>query len=424
MLKLSDNRITVYFNTHVIRYFNSLSEKSEQYNLSVYQLLQTTLKQPKPYLSPEKVFSESAILWLDIVDPTENELLELAQLTSLNQINVDDLFEVNRYTDKYNYFSEYLFLELQNNPHSTCTEKEFFFDKYETTTFYILNPSLLVTIRGKANTVYRDELINIIEESPFSSKTSLSPEYLLFLLINSNLQDLYKAVNSAEIELDSIENMLSEISKEDQLIFFKNVFVIGAKIKTLIRNLRLKPTLIKKLLHDFKTRLTFNLSANSNLLQKKSLDTHQEALQIPLIINYYLDIKNSIYGLRALHDDAHSLLTRCNRFNHVLSDSYNYYLSTLLLESDQRRLAAFSILQNFSQIFGLSALSSILLQLFGTNVNIPFGVNQSNGEKNFKYNIQYLPFIFILVISLAIPISIYFKLGSSKKPNDQSDKIN
>ncbi len=301
-----------------------------------------------------KTLKEGGITWIDIENPTRREINQLMEEYPFHSLHLEDSL-LNAQLPIFEKEDEYIFL-LLNIPNVNGGEKKVITDQIG----IFVGKNYLITVHS-SHTPESRQLFDECENNPLqrSAYFKHSSGYLLYVVIERYLRDLFVVVEEITIELDEIEDLVFDARNSDG-------FRIGQLRQKIIR---LKRTIgpLKNVLDD--------LAGNVNEFTGENLS------------RYYRNISKMITRLAELIEESRETIE-------VYKDA-DFTGSTAKTNK---------ILAMLTIIFTLTIPATVIGTFFGMNIPLPGGSEVGA----WQFFGTYTTFLVLLVFSL-VPAFILFR---------------
>lgn len=151
----------------------------------------------------------NAVFWLDIIEPTPDELHHLSQTLDLHELAVEDAFK-GMQRPKIDHYDSHLFINLY---HANYNEKAKALNTVEMSLF--VTKRGLVTIRSTGDF----DMSAVTKRWDESSELSDGGvDYLLWGLLDVVVDSYFDVIQELDMELEELESMMFEEKRNNRLI--------------------------------------------------------------------------------------------------------------------------------------------------------------------------------------------------------------
>ena len=151
----------------------------------------------------------NAVFWLDIIEPTPDELHHLSQTLDLHELAVEDAFK-GMQRPKIDHYDSHLFINLY---HANYNEKAKALNTVEMSVF--VTKRGLVTIRSTGDF----DMSAVTKRWDESSELSDGGvDYLLWGLLDVVVDSYFDVIQELDMELEELESMMFEEKRNNRLI--------------------------------------------------------------------------------------------------------------------------------------------------------------------------------------------------------------
>lgn len=299
--------------------------------------------------------SSDNVEWLDIEDPTQEDILALARRYPFHPLNLEDCLSKRQLTRVEDHQS-HVFILL----HFPSLSQKGLVVRDQVTIF--VGETYVVSLHGSDLPLPKEMAQGLNRDDDLRASTTKSSAYLAYAIIDKLVDGIFPLLDKFRNDLDSIEDE----------VFDERVSAAGAinRIRRQIADLRRIVLPMRRTLTDSSARLgkyaTKDLSA------------------------YFKDILDHV-------DKVHETLEEMKETIEIYKDT-NFILTT---DQTNRVLAVLTI------IFTLSIPATVVGAIYGMNVPLPWG----NGENPPTFLGPYTTFIFLLA-AMALPSALmawYFR---------------
>ena len=281
--------------------------------------------------------------WLDIRDPTHDDLLFLESRLRIHPLTIEDI-QLYEAREKCEVYDDYLFLSVQ-----LLDEDEFYGQlrgpleeagKYEATPvspncYLLVFTNCLVSIHSVPLPFLPQILTRRIQL--VDAKTPLSGDWLAYIMLDEVVDDFTRQVSLLQLEVDAIEDLTLSLGRFDQMDMLRRVYQAHRRTTILSRLIQPKIDIIR-------------------IMTKRS-----SALK-PRTILYLRDVQDH------LHTNKQSL----TEFRDSLGRAHDNYLGQadieLAMAGHRMNLTVKKMTAITFMIGSAMAISSIM----GMNVRVPF----------------------------------------------------
>jgi len=149
---------------------------------------------------------EGGFIWLDYYKPSKEDLNILVDILGIHPLSVEDCFD-EKQVPKIEYFPKNTFIIFKA---FSYLEKSLIIDEIN----LFIGKNFLITVSGQNSGTRRhlNNIVGIIENGPPNSKTG--PDFLLHIILDNLVDQMYKAVDDMEDELEEAEeSLLDDVEK-------------------------------------------------------------------------------------------------------------------------------------------------------------------------------------------------------------------
>jgi len=151
----------------------------------------------------------NAVFWLDIIEPTPDELHHLSETLDLHELAVEDAFK-GMQRPKIDHYDSHLFINLY---HANYNEKAKALNTVEMSVF--------VTKRGLVTIRSTDDFDMSAVTKRWDESSELSDggvDYLLWGLLDVVVDSYFDVIQELDMELEELESMMFEEKRNNRLI--------------------------------------------------------------------------------------------------------------------------------------------------------------------------------------------------------------
>jgi len=304
------------------------------------------------------IIENNGFYWIDIQNPTRSDIDILGNQYSFHELNLEDCLSKNQ-IPKIERYGNYIFMILQ----FPTIEKERSIPRFTQLSVFAGSNYLVTIHQGDLKPLV--EMFQLCKENETHRQTVMgkSAGYLLHSIIDAMVDDLLHLLKRIIGNLDDIEDLV-----------FDETISVPREIALLRRNI----TTLKRIVGSLR-RIVAEFAA-------KDIHRFSEEDLTP----YYADIKDHIDKVFEALDEAKETIE-------IYKDT-DFMLSS---EKSNKILAVLTI------IFTLSIPMSIVGSLYGTNVNLPGGVQTGS----WTFLGPYTTFIVLIMVSIVPTLLMvyYFK---------------
>ncbi|PVU99904.1 hypothetical protein BB559_000302 [Furculomyces boomerangus] len=360
-------------------------------------------------LQPSDKTDNNFNVWIDIVDPTVDEMNFLKDLIGLHQSTVENILKDERGGENYRHSLGYHYFEIK----SIATDENIY-SEYNTlhnfcSTHFVIKNNILLTVREGSILHYRERALEFISTNVAATPDTdiLLPEYISYILADEMVSSLEFMFKSVEAEVDVIDELVLILSKKEKEDVLRRIGKTRRLLHLLLSAIQSKPTVLKNLKREIERHVSTTKQGEEDLSSSQISFLTDNQKHKAISFQGYSTIQNAIFGLRSLSDMSQNLLVSCAHSESILSQSYNYYLGRLLIESDHNRLKFVWYLHKWYQLAVFLTIPGAVYTIIGMNVLVPWDVRPET-DFSIGSNSRLLPFSLITVISLLLCLFSYY----------------
>ncbi|KAJ2801925.1 CorA metal ion transporter [Coemansia guatemalensis] len=219
---------------------------------------QSQQRPPNPSSPPPPMpYSGSGCFWLDITDPTPEEMASLARVFGIHPLTVEDIMSEDEGRDKFETFSGYNFLVYRTIDYGEDAQSNYEFNRgtegIATASFSIVLKQTCVLTFHRAREL--NHLPNVIsrlrdlmppeDAAQNSVQPVVTPAYIAYTLVDDITDTLAPEMRSIELEVDAADELVLILSTNEQADMLRRIGSARRKILTLWRLLQGKPDVIR-----------------------------------------------------------------------------------------------------------------------------------------------------------------------------------
>ncbi|KAI9470304.1 hypothetical protein BX667DRAFT_472887 [Coemansia mojavensis] len=303
----------------------------------------------KPKNTPAASYSSNGgCFWLDITNPTPDEIASLARVFNIHPLTVEDIMTEDEGRDKFETFSGYNFIVYRTIDYGEDAQSNYEFNRgtegIATANFAIvLKQSCILTFHRTQELNHVPSVISRLLDLVPSESTQpiVTPAYIAYALVDDITDTLAPEMRSIELEVDAADELVLILSTNEQSDMLKRIGSARRKILTLWRLLQGKPDVIR---------------AFSRLMDR------QAALDEMTRIAHYLS---------DVYDHLVSLVGSSSHCDMVLSRAHSNYLARLSLGLGESTVETNLFASRWTVIGAILVPLNVVTGLWGMNVKVP-----------------------------------------------------
>ncbi|KAJ2454771.1 CorA metal ion transporter [Coemansia sp. RSA 2336] len=202
---------------------------------------------PKPSYA-----SNGGCFWLDVTNPTPDEMASLARVFNIHPLTVEDIMTEDEGRDKFETFSGYNFIVYRTIDYGEDAQSNYEFNRgtegIATANFAIvLKQSCILTFHRTQELNHVPSVVaRLLDLVPSESPLPIvTPAYIAYALIDDITDTLAPEMRSIELEVDAADELVLILSTNEQSDMLKRIGSARRKILTLWRLLQGKPDVIR-----------------------------------------------------------------------------------------------------------------------------------------------------------------------------------
>ncbi|KAJ1753104.1 CorA metal ion transporter [Coemansia sp. RSA 989] len=207
----------------------------------------------KPKNTPAASYSSNGgCFWLDITNPTPDEIASLARVFNIHPLTVEDIMTEDEGRDKFETFSGYNFIVYRTIDYGEDAQSNYEFNRgtegIATANFAIvLKQSCILTFHRTQELNHVPSVISRLLDLVPSESTQpiVTPAYIAYALVDDITDTLAPEMRSIELEVDAADELVLILSTNEQSDMLKRIGSARRKILTLWRLLQGKPDVIR-----------------------------------------------------------------------------------------------------------------------------------------------------------------------------------
>ncbi|KAJ2494952.1 CorA metal ion transporter, partial [Coemansia sp. RSA 2049] len=246
--------------------------KSEPRKQSPPPAMQPAQKQPSAAAlrtSAPATSTGGGCFWLDVTNPTNEEMASLARTFGIHPLTVEDIMADEDGRDKFETFSGYSFMVYRTIDYNEDAKSNYEFNRgtegIATASFsVILKHSCVLTFHQAAELEHIGNVINRLQDlSPLPTLAGdtasgadeygaaialppiVTPAYIAYALIDDITDTIAPEMRAIELEVDAVDELVLILSTDEQSDMLRRIGATRRKILTVWRLLQGKPEVIR-----------------------------------------------------------------------------------------------------------------------------------------------------------------------------------
>ncbi|KAJ1948618.1 CorA metal ion transporter [Linderina macrospora] len=374
----------------------------------------------------------SGCFWLDVTDPTLDEMTSLARVFDIHPLTVEDILAEEETRDKFEEFPDYHFLMYRTIDFGSDNPSTYEFNRGAdgiATACYsmVVKKSCILTFHGARNL---DHLGNVIDRlrslaDPQAHQIPpLTSAYIAYALIDDITDTLVPSMRGVELEVDTVDELVLILSQNEQSDMLQRIGAARRRILALWRLLQGKPEVVRgfaKLMERqaqvdelasieetdevghfegqrdpaslivspvstlnrnaysaVNVRATgqrrdarWGLAPSQSFVMPSGAQCDQKASEQPAGAMVTAD--DIAHYLADVYDHLVALVNSTGHCDMVLSRAHSNYLARLSLEIGESTVETSIIASRWTVIGAIMVPLNIVTGLWGQNVKVPFG---------------------------------------------------
>jgi len=299
---------------------------------------------------------EGGVWWLDILNPTEDELQVFQRAFGIHRLTTEDII-TQEAREKVELFKQYYFVCFRS------------FDQIDTKSENYMEPVNVYMV------VFREGIITITyTQSPHAANVrkrigklrdymALTADWICYAMIDNIVDTFGPPIHTIEIETDTIEDQVFVARTDDFTPLLRQIGECRKKVMSLMRLLGGKADVIK----GFAKRCN----------EQYSVTPRGE-------IGLYLG---------DIQDHVVTMMSNLGHFEKMLSRSHSNYLAQLSVDNIAQGNRANKVLSKITLLATILVPLNLITGLFGMNVNVP---GKNAGGLNWFFGIIGVIILFVL----------------------------
>ncbi|KAJ1846167.1 CorA metal ion transporter, partial [Coemansia sp. RSA 2703] len=195
---------------------------------------------------PPSSDSNEGCFWIDVTDPTPEEMASLARVFGIHPLTVEDIMADEDGRDKFETFTGYNFMMYRTIDYGEDARSTYEFNRgsegIATASFaIILKQSCVLTFHRARGIGHVGNVISRLRElAPFDNSTGecisphvITPAYIAYTLIDDITDTLAPEMRSVELEVDAVDELVLILSTNEQADMLKRIGSARRKILTI-----------------------------------------------------------------------------------------------------------------------------------------------------------------------------------------------
>ncbi|KAJ2126939.1 CorA metal ion transporter, partial [Coemansia sp. RSA 678] len=192
--------------------------------------------------TPEPI-NNGGCFWLDITDPTPDEMASLARVFGIHPLTVEDIMTDDEGRDKFETFAGYNFIVYRTIDFGEDAQSNYEFNRgtegIATANFcLVLKQSCVLSFhrtRGLCHVPNVVERLRDLVPSTLTMQPVVTPAYIAYALIDDITDTLAPEMRSIELEVDAADELVLILSTNEQADMLQRIGAARRKILTLWR---------------------------------------------------------------------------------------------------------------------------------------------------------------------------------------------
>ncbi|KAJ2519508.1 CorA metal ion transporter [Coemansia sp. RSA 1939] len=246
--------------------------KPEPRKQSTPPAMQPAQRQPSaaaPRTSAPATSTGGGCFWLDVTNPTNEEMASLARTFGIHPLTVEDIMADEDGRDKFETFSGYNFMVYRTIDYNEDAKSNYEFNRgtegIATASFsVILKHSCVLTFHQAAELEHIGNVINRLQDlSPLPTLAGdtasgadeygaaialppiVTPAYIAYALTDDITDTIAPEMRAIELEVDAVDELVLILSTDEQSDMLRRIGATRRKILTVWRLLQGKPEVIR-----------------------------------------------------------------------------------------------------------------------------------------------------------------------------------
>ena len=285
--------------------------------------------------------SESGAWWLDVMNPTEEEMDMFQKAFGIHRLTAEDI-ETKESREKVELFHQYYFVCFRSF-HQMDKESENYLDPVNVYMVVFREGILTFTYAPSPHAAEVRKRIGRLR-----NYINLTADWICYAMVDNIVDCFQPVIRNLEVETDQIEDSVFVARSEDFSSLLRNIGECRKKVMTLMRLLGGKADVIK----GFAKRCNeqFGVAPRGE-------------------IGLYLG---------DIQDHVVTMMSNLGHFEKMLSRSHSNYLAQLSVDQIQQGTRANEVLGKITLIATVLVPLNLICGLFGMNVPVPGGVNDGS----------------------------------------------
>ncbi|KAJ1852455.1 CorA metal ion transporter [Coemansia sp. RSA 1822] len=201
--------------------------------------------------SPEPI-NNGGCFWLDITDPTPDEMASLARVFGIHPLTVEDIMTDDEGRDKFETFAGYNFIVYRTIDFGEDAQSNYEFNRgtegIATANFcLVLKQSCVLSFHRTRGLCHVPNVVERLRDLVPSTTAMqvVTPAYVAYALIDDITDTLAPEMRSIELEVDAADELVLILSTNEQADMLQRIGAARRKILTLWRLLQGKPDVVR-----------------------------------------------------------------------------------------------------------------------------------------------------------------------------------
>ncbi|KAJ2705567.1 CorA metal ion transporter [Coemansia sp. IMI 203386] len=229
--------------------------------------------------------------WIDVTNPTAEEMASLARVFGIHPLTVEDIMADEDGRDKFETFSGYSFLMYRTIDYGEDAQSTYEFNRgtegIATASFSIvLKQSCVLTFHRARELEHVGNVVSRLRDlAPVDAVTGIcamphivTPAYIAYALVDDITDTLAPEMRSIELEIDAVDELVLILSTNEQADMLQRIGAARRKILTIWRLLQGKPEVIRSFSKLMERRAAFDDTVRAEMEDAEYLRRMMDAV--------------------------------------------------------------------------------------------------------------------------------------------------
>jgi magnesium transporter len=273
--------------------------------------------------------------WLDVLDPTEEELFAIGKAFDVHSLTIEDI-QASDTREKCDVFPNYYFIEVKSIAFDESSVKS-------VPVSILVFSKFIISIQYQSNQ-HSERAFKRFTSQISKFKKDVSPNYVCYCLLDE-ITDTFMPINKfIQQDIDTIDDLVAMLKSSEQTDMLQRISIARKRVMLVARLMNSKPELIR-------------------LVLSRMVNDHDIQVFLENIYDHVLTMKQDL-----------------NVFEKSLARSHSNYLAQINIEITQVANRGNELVMKLTILASIMYPMNVIAGMWGMNVHVPGQLGTEEGH--------------------------------------------